>query len=84
MWLREGRVVRVVVNLLADDKLGDMPGALAGIYGTPGSTQGTVTTWSLPSGVMAKLDIGAAVALVVQDGGAGAPAGSVAPAATTR
>jgi hypothetical protein len=66
VWLREGRVVRIVVNLMADDKLGDMPGVLAGTYGAAGSTQGTVTTWSLPSGITAKLDIGAAVALLVQ------------------
>jgi hypothetical protein len=84
VWVREGRVVRVVVNLLADDKLGDMPGVLAGIYGAPGATQGTVTTWSLPSGVTAKLDIGAAVALVVQNGGAGASVGSATPAASAR
>ncbi|MGK3998880.1 hypothetical protein [Sorangium cellulosum] len=33
VWLREDRVIRVVVNLSADDKLGDLPGVLAGIYG---------------------------------------------------
>ncbi|WP_437778986.1 hypothetical protein [Sorangium sp. So ce1097] len=67
VWLREDRVIRVVVNLSADDKLGGLPGVLAGIYGAPGSTQGTVTTWTLPSGITAKLDIGAAVALTLID-----------------
>jgi hypothetical protein len=79
VWLREGRVVRVLVNMLSDDKLGDMPGMLAGIYGAPGNTQGTITTWSLPNGVAAKLDIGAAVALIVQQGGADATPGSAQP-----
>ncbi len=67
VWLREGRVVRLVVNLLADDKLGDLPGVIAAVYGAEGRTQGTVTTWALPSGITAKLDIGAAVALTLTD-----------------
>lgn len=90
VWMRDGHVVRVLVNVLSDDKLGDLPVALATVYGAPGSTQGTVTTWSLQSGITAKLDIGAAVALTLIDrpepkteapvlADAGAPAEASAP-----
>jgi hypothetical protein len=39
VWLRTGGVARVMVNLLADDNPGDLPGALAEVYGAPGSTR---------------------------------------------
>ena len=87
-WLRDGRVARVLVNVQSGSKLGDLPKALALVYGAPGTTSGTVTTWSLPGGVVAKLDIGAAAALVVEQAGvvpaAVAPSTSAAPAASVR
>jgi hypothetical protein len=66
VWLRDGRVVRALVNLLQDDKLGDLPQLLVETYGSPGATRGAVTTWSLPGGIVATLNIGAAVSLAVE------------------
>ena len=65
VWIRDGKVARILVNITADDKLGDLPKTLADIYGAPGTTQGTVTTWSL-AGNTARLDIGGAVSLVLE------------------
>jgi hypothetical protein len=62
----DGRVVRALVNILQDDKLGDLPQLLAETYGSHGATRGAVTTWSLPGGIVATLNIGAAVSLVVE------------------
>ena len=41
--IAQQRVVHVLSNLLADDRLGDMPITLAGIYRASGSTQNTET-----------------------------------------
>jgi hypothetical protein len=72
-WLRDGRVIRILLNVSDDTKLGDLPGALASVYGGPGITKGTVTTWSLPGALSAKLDIGAATSLVVESAATGTP-----------
>jgi hypothetical protein len=87
VWLRDGHVVRALVNLLQDDKLGDLPQLLAETYGFPGTTRAAVTTWSLPGGVVATLNIGAAVSLVVESAAnrnassSASPLASAAPAA---
>jgi hypothetical protein len=73
VWLRDGKIARVVVNVAADDKLGDLPKALADVYGMPGTIQTTVTTWSLREATTATLDIGAATSLVI-DTSTAAPA----------
>lgn len=57
--------MRVLINVLSDDNLGDLPVVLATAYGAPGSAQGTVTTWFLPSGITTKLDIGTATAVAL-------------------
>lgn len=72
VWLRDDRVVRAVLNVADDKKLGTLPKTLAEVYGSPGTTRGTITTWSLPNGVTAKLDIGASTGLLVEAAG---PAG---------
>lgn len=66
VWLRDGKVVRMLIQPTKDDQIGELPSALASVYGGPGTTHGAVTTWSLPSGATARLDIGAALALVVE------------------
>ena len=43
VWQRNGHVVHVRINLLADGRLGGIPITLAGIYGASGSTQNTET-----------------------------------------
>jgi hypothetical protein len=67
VWLRDGHVVRALVNPLHEETLGDLPQLLQATYGSPGTTRGAVTTWSLASGVTATLDIGAAESLVVEN-----------------
>jgi len=66
VWLTDGRISRILVNVRADDKLGDLPKELAEVYGSAGVTQGSVTKWEIPGGVTATLDIGAAASLVVE------------------
>jgi len=85
-WLRDGQVVRVLLNVGDDTKLGDLPAALAGAYAAPGITNGAVTTWSLPGGVWTRLDIGAATSLVVGRSATGStpPAASAGSAASAR
>ena len=60
MWL--------LVNIAYEMKRPELAAALAGVYGELGTTKGTVTTWLLPAGITATLDIGAATARVVVDG----------------
>lgn len=69
VWLREDRIVRVLVNVGDEKTLGELPKLLNGIYERPGSTKGTITTWTLADGTSARLDIGAAASLVVESAG---------------
>jgi len=69
-WLRDGHVTRVLLNVSDETKLGDLPSTLASVFGSPGTTKTTVTTWSLSGGHSAILDIGAATSLVVESVGA--------------
>ena len=71
-WIRDDRVVRVLVNVGDDAKLAELPATLTRVYGSPGRTRGAVTTWNLPGGVSATLDIGAATSLII-DGSTAAP-----------
>jgi len=76
VWLRDGHVARVLVDVLVEaDKLGELPAKLTALYGVAGATKGTVTSWKLADGTSVTLDIGAAASLVVE---------SAAPAAPTR
>lgn len=85
-WIHDGQVVRVLLNIGDDTKLGDLPATLAGAYGVPGTTKGAVTTWSLPGRVWARLDIGAATSLVVERSATGStsPVASAAPSPSAR
>jgi hypothetical protein len=88
VWLRHGHVVRAMLNVLKDDKVGDLPKTLADFYGSPGKSAGTVTKWTLGDGSTVTLDIGAATSVVVESKEAAAqvttrPSESAAPAAST-
>ncbi len=76
VWLRDGKVSRALLNVSNDDKLGDLPKILAQVYGAPGKTLGTVTTWSVPGGLTITLDIGSATSLVVSEGDVRSPHGA--------
>jgi hypothetical protein len=65
-WLRDDRVVRVLVNVGDDAKLAELPAVLAKVYGSTGRTQGTETTWEQPGGLSATLDIGAVTSLTIE------------------
>jgi hypothetical protein len=65
VWFRDGKVVRRLTQPLDDDKIGGLSSELASVYGQPMTTRGAVTTWSLKDGATAKLDVGAALSLVV-------------------
>ena len=54
-WIRDDRVVRVLVNVGDDAKLAELPATLTRVYGSPGRTRGAVTTWNLPGGLSATL-----------------------------
>lgn len=67
VWLHDGHVARVLVNFASSAKLPDLAATLTTLYGKPGATTAAVTTWTLDGGITARLDIGAAAALVVED-----------------
>lgn len=67
VWIRDGKVVRMLVNLSNDEAIPDLAKQLSKGYGDEGATVGTVTTWKV-SGARVRLDIGAAASLVVDDG----------------
>ncbi len=89
VWLRDGHVARVLLNLTRDGRFADAPKALADFYKSPGTTAGTVTKWSLADGTTVTLDIGAATSVVVENPGTssvtrsaeGTPAASASSAA---
>jgi hypothetical protein len=66
VWPAQGRVARVMVPILDATKAKEAVAELSKIYGL-GATTGAVTTWALPSGVTARLDLGTSAALVVED-----------------
>lgn len=73
VWLRDGKVTRILLNIWKGDKLAQLPAIVGATLGQPTSSQGTTTTWNLPGGAVAKLDIGAAGALVVESPTATSP-----------
>jgi hypothetical protein len=79
VWIRDGRVSKILANAKSFDKLGDLPKTLSATYGTAGSGQGTVTKWTLTDGTPVTLDIGAAGYLLV---GSVAPSAAPAPSAS--
>lgn len=66
VWLREGVVERVLVNVTSESKLGELPSLLEALYGTPGKAAGARVEWSLPSGERPRLDLGASTALFLR------------------
>jgi hypothetical protein len=56
----------MLTHPLEDDKIGEQPTALATVYGKLTVTHGAVTAWSLENSATAKLDVGAALSLVVE------------------
>lgn len=68
VWLQDGKVSRIMLNVADQSKLGDLPKTLEADYGKPSASAGTVSTWQLPNGLAARLDVGAAMSLVVEAG----------------
>lgn len=66
VWIRDGRVARVLVNIRDDKQLGDLAAALDKAFASKGMTKDAITTWGLPGGIVARLDLGAALCLVVE------------------
>jgi hypothetical protein len=65
VWIRDGSVARVLVNILQDKTLGDLPKELAAVYGSPSSSSGTSTAWRR-SDAEVTLDIGGRADLTVE------------------
>jgi hypothetical protein len=65
-WMKDGRVVRLLLNFDDDSKLGAFRTTLGELYGAPGTSAGAVTKWTLDGGVTARLDLGAALTLVIE------------------
>jgi hypothetical protein len=65
VWFRDGKVVRMLTQPLDDEKIGGLPTSLGVVYGKTGTTHGALATWPLTGGATARLDIGAALSLVV-------------------
>jgi hypothetical protein len=81
VWLSDGKVSRVLLNVADETKLGELEKQLELTYGKPGKKSGTVAQWALPDGASARLDLGAAVSLVVEaQSAAGAGVSGAAPA----
>jgi hypothetical protein len=74
VWVADGKVTRIMLNVADQSKLGELPKTLEAEYGKPSASAGTVTSWQLPNGLSARLDAGAAMSLVVEAGSGVPPA----------
>lgn len=66
VWLKDQRVSRIILNIKDEEKLAELPATLEAHYKKAGTTAGTITTWEL-DGAVARLDIGAAAMLLVEE-----------------
>lgn len=86
VWLEQGKVARVMVNIYEEKKLLAIRDELTKIHGDKGQESGLRVRWSLPGGQELTLDQGAALALRLGPAAAwqAPPAASSAPAASSR
>lgn len=63
VWLEQGKVARVLVNLASEKSLPELQKSLTALHGNPTRTAGRQTHWTLPGGEDLTLDQGASLSL---------------------